>query len=216
MSIALADNFLEKVRHYPDLVDELVHFLNQSFSADNMFHKIAPTPIPEIAPEPWLLGTSDKSAIMAAEKGLPFVFGHFMSNQNGPEILQNYYKEYTGKNPKAFVTVSVICAETTEEAEELALSNALFKVLQDKGESLGGVPSMEDVKDYSFSKEELQTIEELQKRHIVGNPLQVKGKLEEIANLYNVDEVMIVTITHSYKAREKSYELLAKEFGIKK
>lgn len=214
VSIALAGNFLEKVRNYPDSIDELLHFLHEDFPNDHMFSKITAAPRPTIPPIPWLLGTSDKSAKLAADKGLPFVFGHFMSGEDGPAIVQEYKKNIKHGQPKVFVAVSVICAETTEEAEELALSNQLWRVLQDKREGTDGVPSIEEAKGYPYSSEEKERIQQMKKNQIVGNPREVREQLEELREKYGVDEIMVVTITHSYKDREKSYELLAKEFDL--
>ncbi len=98
-SMALSGNFLENVRHMPESLDELRKFLQQDFSKDDMYAKIKPSPVPEAPPEAWLLGTSEKSAILAAEYGLPYVFGHFMSNQDGPSIMQRYAKTMTEKHP---------------------------------------------------------------------------------------------------------------------
>jgi luciferase family oxidoreductase group 1 len=214
VSIALAGNFLEKVRKYPKLIDEVIRFLHQDFPSDHMYSKITAAPVPETPPVPWLLGTSKKSAKLAIEKGLPFVFGHFMSNANGPSIVKEYMEKVPNGKSHVFVTVSVICAETTKEAEEIAMSNHLWKVLQDKGEGKEGVPSIEEAKTYFYSPEEKERIESMKQNQIVGNPTQVREQLENLQSEYEVDEMMIVTITHSYESRKKSYQLLAEEFGL--
>ncbi|WP_068672878.1 LLM class flavin-dependent oxidoreductase [Oceanobacillus sp. Castelsardo] len=214
VSIALAGNFLEKVRVYPKLVDEVIHFLQQDFPSDHMYSKITVAPVPETPPVPWLLGTSKRSAKLAIEKGLPFVFGHFMSNENGPSIVSEYMKNVPNGKSNVFVTVSAICAETPEEAEEIAMSNYLWKILQDKGEGKEGVPSIREAKAYSYSPEEKERIEKMKQSQIVGNPSQVREQLKNIQSEYEVDELMIVTITHDYEARKKSYQLLAEEFGL--
>ncbi|MFD1849436.1 LLM class flavin-dependent oxidoreductase [Oceanobacillus bengalensis] len=213
-SIALAGNFLEKVRNYPELIDELIHFLKADFTEDHLFSKVSPTPVPSISPVPWVLGTSEKGALLAAEKGLPYVFGHFMSNENGPEIVQRYKENFAGENPQVFVTVSVICAETMEAAEELALSNLVWKVLQGKGEGKDGVPTIEEAKKYMFTGEEKDTMNKMKQNQIIGDPVQVRTKLENLQATYNIDEFMVVTITHSYEARKKSYELIADAFQV--
>ncbi|KPH78743.1 LLM class flavin-dependent oxidoreductase [Oceanobacillus caeni] len=214
VSIALAGNFLEKVRMYPKLVDEVILFLHQDFPSDHMYAKVSATPVPKTPPVPWLLGTSNKSAKLAIEKRLPFVFGHFMSNEDGPSIVKEYMKNVLNGKSNVIVTVSAICAETTEEAEEIAMSNYLWKILQDKGEGKEGVPSIEEAKAYPYSLEEKERIERMKQNQIVGNPSQVREQLENLQSEYEVDELMIVTITHSYEARKKSYQLLAEEFCL--
>ncbi|MBP2076545.1 LLM class flavin-dependent oxidoreductase [Oceanobacillus polygoni] len=209
VSIALAGNFLEKVKNMPKLLDELLHFINRDFPEENMFAKIAAAPLPEIKPTPWLLGTSEKSAHLAAEKELPYVFGHFMSDADGPAIVDSYFEKSAPNKAKAIVTVSVICADTTEEAERLAQSNLHWNVLRSKGEGKDGVPSIEEVEQYHYTKEEKKLVDKLKHNQIIGNPTQVKLELEMLQQRYDVDEFMIVTITHSYEARKRSYELLA-------
>ena len=213
VTMALSDNFLEQVRKYPESLDELLQFLNNDFPEGHMFSKIEPTPIPKASPQPWLLGTSEKSAVLAAEKRMPYTFGHFMSSQDGPAIVRDYKEGITKhdakKVPQAIVAVSVICAKTTEEAEALALSNQLWKVLQDKGEGQNGVPSIEEARSYPFNDKELEKMAQMKQKMVIGNPDEVKQQLIDLQKQYNVDELMIVTITHDYEARRRSYELIA-------
>lgn len=214
VTMALSDNFLENVRKMPDKLTELQMFLHGNFSKNHMYAKIAPSPVPVVPPDLWLLGTSEKSAILAAEKGTFYAFGHFMTSNNGPAIVEKYRRKYVGKNqPRVLVAISVICAETRAEAEQLALSSQLWKVQQAKEEA-NGVPSVEEAKAYPYSDEERGQIEAERRKTIIGNPQEVKRQLEELQEAYQTDEMMIVTITHSYEARKKSYQLLAKAFGL--
>ncbi|GAA0589142.1 LLM class flavin-dependent oxidoreductase [Virgibacillus siamensis] len=209
-SIALSGDFLQNVRQIPEKLDDLMHFLHNDFAEDQMYSKIKPSPVPDTSPEVWLLGTSEKSATLAAEKGLPYVFGHFMSDADGPEIV----KKYKDKGLRTIVTVSVICAETTAEAEQLAFSSMLWNIQKAKGEGDGMVPSVDAAQGYVFSAEEKETIRNMQQKMIIGNPQEVRRQLEELQEFYNVDELMLVTITHSYEARLKSYRLLAEELQL--
>lgn len=213
VSMALSGNFLEQVKKMPKSLDDLLRFLYHEFPQDHMYSKISPSPVPKLSPVPWLLGTSEKSAILAAEKGMKYAFGHFMSDADGPAIIQKYHEEFglenKYNNPQTIIAISVICAETTAEAEELALSNLLWGIQQAKGEVENGVPTVEEAKSYEYTAEEVDTIKRSRQKLIVGNPQEVKQQLNELQHLYGTDEFMVVTITHSYEARIKSYELLA-------
>ena len=55
-------------------------------------------------------------------------------------------------------------------------------------------------------------IDKMKQNQIIGNPQHVKEELKNLQQRYDVDELMIVTITHSYEARKRSYELLAELF----
>lgn len=218
-SMALSGDFLKNVRNMPAKLEELIQFLTDDFPKDNMFSKIDPTPIPETSPQTWVLGTSEKSGKLAQEMGVPYTFGHFMSGANGPEIVQEYMENMKGKsqNPlyKPIVAVSVVCADTTKEAEEVALSSQLWSVLTDKGEGTIGIPTVEEAKNYPYTKEELERISQQKEKMIIGDPKQVKEQLETLQKQYQTDEFMIITITHDYEARQKSYELIAQEILIK-
>ena len=49
---------------------------------------------------------------------------------------------------------------------------------------------------------------------MAGTAEQVRERLETLAADYEADELIVVTITHDPKARRRSYELLAKAFGL--
>ncbi|WP_047981107.1 MsnO8 family LLM class oxidoreductase [Ornithinibacillus contaminans] len=202
-SIALSGNFLENVRNMPVALDELLHFIHQDFEASHMFSKIKPTPIPPVAPDVWLLGTSEKSAILAADKGMAYAFGHFMTDYNAESILKMYKKNFREKHPskasKLVVAVHVICADTMDEAENIAWKQYSRTTSQ---------PTV----DLNVAvHDQLTEFKSKTANMIIGNPKQVKEKLVQLSELYEVEEFMILTNTSSYIERNKSYELLAKE-----
>jgi luciferase family oxidoreductase group 1 len=213
-SMALVDNFLEQVKIYPEKLDELLHFLNHDFPDDHIFSKASPEPVPDIKPVPWLLGTSAKSAVLALEKKLPYVFGDFMSDADGPSIVKGYFDNFPGEHTEAMVTVNVICAESDKKAERLAKSNQVWKLMQAKGEGDGKVPSLEEAEAYVFAEDDIETLRNSNQRYLIGDPNSVRKSLEALQEEYRVDEFMILTITHDLEARKKSYELLAEEFQL--
>ncbi len=214
-SMALADNFLQEVKKHPQKLDELLHFLNRDFPEDHHFSKLSAQPVPEETPVPWLLGTSVKSAVLALERNLPYVFGDFMSDADGPAIVKGYFDNFKGKTPQVIVAIQVICAETTEEAEELAQSNQVWRLQQAKGDGNGKIPSVSETKSYEFTDEDLDILRSSNHRQIIGNPEGVREGIEKLQQLYRTDEFMIITITHDLEARKKSYELMAEQFKLK-
>jgi alkanesulfonate monooxygenase SsuD/methylene tetrahydromethanopterin reductase-like flavin-dependent oxidoreductase (luciferase family) len=52
-------------------------------------------------------------------------------------------------------------------------------------------------------------------RRLVGTAAKVRADIEETAAAYGAEEAIVVTITHDHKHRRRSYELLAREFGLK-
>lgn len=215
VTMALSDNFLHQVWKMPESFKELLHFINDDFPAEHMYSKISAAPLPSISPQPWILGTSEKSAKLAAENGAAYAFGHFMSDKDGPDIMKIYIENFKPnaklQKPESIIAVSVICAETAERAEQLALSGFIWKLQLAKGEGENGVPSIEEAKQYSYTSAEKEMIEDMRAKTVIGNPQEVKQQLTDLQNLYQADELMIVTITYSYEDRVASYELLANE-----
>lgn len=190
-SIALAGNFLERVKEMPSYVDELLHFLQEDFAPEHLYSKVTATPVPAVQPKPWLLGTSQKSAELAASKNLPYVFGHFMGSDDGPKIVTNYRKQAT--EASTIVAVSVLCANTVKEAEELAEETRRRKEEQ---ASIQPADKEEDKKAAN--------------KQIVGDISLVQEKLTKLREAYQCDEIMVLTMAPTYEIREYSYRQLAK------
>ncbi|NBJ71501.1 MULTISPECIES: MsnO8 family LLM class oxidoreductase [Clostridia] len=202
-TIALSGNFLENVKKISADIDELVAFFQQTFTKDHLYANVAPTPIPNFSPDLWLLGTSEKSAKLAAEKGMSYAFGHFMTEQDGPAIVDGYRKRYNGK---VIIAVSVICAPTSEAARKLAeradIENKKFK------EKHISKATSKAVRDRDRSKGDVST-EGLTAKYILGNPEQVHKQLQSLQKIYQADEIMILTNTPDYESRKNSYRLIA-------
>ncbi|WP_017727740.1 LLM class flavin-dependent oxidoreductase [Halalkalibacterium ligniniphilum] len=214
VTMALSDQFLEKVWKMPELIEELLHFLYQDFPSDHMFSKISAAPLPEKPPQTWLLGTSEKSAKVAAEKGIAYTFGHFMSDKDGAAIVKHYKESFKANNglnrPVSMIAVTAICAETTERAEELALSTLIWQIETGKGNGKNGIPSFEEARQYTLTEKEQEMIDSMRKKMVIGNPEEVRQQLLTLQETYEVDEIMIVTNVHCFQERIQSYEWIAK------
>ncbi|WP_040978961.1 MsnO8 family LLM class oxidoreductase [Oceanobacillus jeddahense] len=189
-SIALAGNFLEKVKEMPDYIDELLHFLQDDFSPEHLYSRVTATPVPSVQPVPWLLGTSQRSAQLAVTKKLPYVFGHFMGADNGPEIVAGYQRQV--ENPFTIVAVSVLCADTEKEALEMA------EEAKRKKKELDPSPQADEEEQAKFSD-----------KQIIGDKAFVQEKLTELQEAYQCDEIMVLTMAPTYEARKYSYRQLA-------
>lgn len=210
---ALHERYLEQVWKMPEHIKELLQFISQSFPADHEYSKISASPLPEIPPKLWLLGTSSKSAKLAAENGIPYAYGYFMSENDGKEIIQayldSYYHEHLTEQPQVIITVSAVCAETTQKAEDIALSSLIWSIQRAKGEDNEGVPSIEEAKKYQLTNEEEGQLEKLKRKMIIGDPSVVIPELTRIQQIYKANEIMINTITHYPEDRIISYSLIA-------
>jgi luciferase family oxidoreductase group 1 len=205
------------IEQFPRQVADLLAYLRDALPADHPFAGIHAQPIGESAPEPWFLGSSDGSAMIAAYFGCAFSFAHFITDQGGPEVMAAYRAQFRPSPwraaPEGSIGVFVVCAETEEEARRLASSRDLWRLRLDQG-ILGAFPSVEEAEAHPYTHEERLRIAFNRRRQVVGSPAQVKQQLLALGAAYAVEEFVVVSICYDFSARLKSYELLAREFGI--
>jgi len=206
---------------FPQQLAELLAYLKDELPPDHPFTRLAKTlpGRPEL-PEPWLLGSSQQSAIWAAELGLPYAFADFI-NAGGAEIAALYRErfaehEHADARPVTAVAVWVICAGSDEEAQRLAASGRMTFTLLRRGELIA-VPPPEKALEWLAGEEQAPRTPGPvggKRRAVVGTPGAVRAELEDVAVKYGADEVIAVNILYDHQARRRSYELLAEVFGL--
>ncbi len=210
-----SNNFNEQ-----DFIQQLIdlqHYFDQDNDYEKRFPSVQAIPLSGTTPDMWLLSSSGQSGIFAAHFGMGLAFAHFINPVGGEDAVAMYRSEFKASTalpePQVNVGIFVLCAETQEKAEELQQVMDYQMLQIERGVSSGIVP-FEYVKDIDYSEAELHRIHFNRKRFITGTPERVKSKLLALAEAYTTDELMLVTITHSFADRLKSYELLAREFGM--
>jgi luciferase family oxidoreductase group 1 len=205
------------VDHFPEQLRDLAGFLFNALPDDHPYAGVRAMPQSPGAPEVWLLGSSGHSAAYAAHFGFAFSFAQFISPEGGPEIMAGYRQYFNPllelPAPRGSVAVRVICADSEAEAQRLASSFGLMRLRMERGQ-IGPVPSVEEALAYPYSEAERAHVAALIGRGVVGDPEQVKARLEKLAADYGVEEIVIVTVVHDPRARQRSYELLAEAFGL--
>ncbi|MDQ6778032.1 MAG: LLM class flavin-dependent oxidoreductase [Actinomycetota bacterium] len=219
---------LQRERRYPGADDfpqqlaELLSYLDGSIVPDHPFASLAGVlPGRPERPQPWLLGSSRDSAIWAAQVGLPYAFGDFI-NPWGADLARLYRQRFTPSDqvsePRVAVAVWVLCAHSDEEAEALATCGRMASIVEREGEPIP-VPSVESAQRFLAARDPgddagAEAGAEHRRRRVIGDPGSVRSELEQVADLYGAEEVIVVTITHDHEARVRSYELIAETFGL--
>ena len=202
---------------FPDQIAELMGFLGDGLPPGHPASSVLAVPEVSSAPELWLLGSSDQSAIMAAHFGAAFSFAHFINEEGGAEVTRAYTDNFRPSAalaaPRASAAVFVVCADSEAEARRLARSRELF-ILRLRSGRPGRYPTVEEAEAYPYTAHEQAVVEYNRRRTVAGTPEQVRARLLALAADYAVDELIIVTITHDPKARLRSYELLAQAFEL--
>ncbi len=203
------------VEYFPTRVADLMAFMGGGEPPTKIFKRIKVVPKPDTPPQMWMLGSSDQSALMAAQFGLAFSFAHFIVDRGGDIVLRAYKDQFESSDfyqkPETSLCVFMVCAETEEKARELALCRDLVLLLREKGQH-GPFPSIEDAKAYDYSEVDEQIIERNRQRSLYGTPEACRAILESLASEYGVEEVVILSICHSAEDRKRSYQLIADEF----
>lgn len=220
----LASVALQRNRQHPvdddflDQMAELIAWFDNRFSSEHPFSRMAATPVPRVEPEVWLLSSSGYSAAAAAHFGAGISWAHFINPDGGPDGLAHYRKNFIalhdGDTPQTSVALSVICADSDEQAEVLATSSQLRRLRSRLYGDQGPIPSVEEARLYPYTEGERRFLNESGNRMIVGGPEKVRAEIEQLCEIYGVGEVVVVTITHDQRARLHSYELLADAFGL--
>jgi luciferase family oxidoreductase group 1 len=202
---------------FPQQLAELLAYFENSLPDDHPFQRLAGTlpGRPEL-PTPWLLGSSPQSGIWAAQLGLPYAFADFI-NSDGADIAKLYRDRFEPSHalqaPRTAVAAWVLCAPTDEEAQFLATSSRMTFTLLRRGELIAVPPPGKAVE---FLQREGKPINGARpgRRSIVGSPEKVRAEVEQLAQEYGAEEVIVVTITHDHEARRRSYQLLADAFAL--
>ncbi|CAM4072340.1 LLM class flavin-dependent oxidoreductase [Mesobacillus thioparans] len=210
--LALTDGLRKSLNEFPRQISDLKGFLLNELPGDHPFHGIKAYPDKTAFPELWLLGITHRGARLAAEQGTAFTYGHFITPANGKRALEQYYREFQPspflKKPKANVCIFVVCTESQEKAEELALSQDLWLLRVEKGMDTR-IPSLEEAKNTKLTAADSNRIMENRKRMIIGTPQKVKNDLMRLSDYYGTEEFMIINNLHSFQDKVDTYTLLA-------
>ncbi len=218
----------DAVQRFPQYVDDVIALMSPEGVGIRVGGDVRPlnaTPHAVSVPDVWLLGSSDYSARLAAERGLPYVFAHHFSGRGTAEALDLYRSGYTPSavhpTPRTFLTVNVVVAPTRAEAERLVLPNLASMVALRTGGPLTPQRLVEDVEDQGISDAHRALADEMLGRWVVGTPDSVAEQVTALAAEFDVDEVMVHPVAGAVigtpadraPAREATLTMLAEAMG---
>lgn len=201
---------------FPKDFDNLINWLNDHPPAAHAGVEAIPQGVE--MPEVWVLGSSDFGAMFAADRGFPYAFAHHFSHMPALEVIRMYHQNFRPspyhEKPKVIMACHLICADTDEEARELALSSDLsFSVFVQSGKSIP-LPSIQEVHSYGYSDKEWQQIRRSGMPKFVGSPDTLKEKMKVFLESNLIDEIMVLSMIHDQNKRAKSYQLIKDSFSI--
>jgi luciferase family oxidoreductase group 1 len=203
-----------------DLVEQLMDLQNYFHDAAEtgpVGARIRAIPMIDTVPAQWLLSSSGQSSLFAAHFGMGFSFAHFINPVGGAQAVELYRARFEPSAdlafPEANVAIFAFCSDDEEKVKQhQAVMDHRFLQFE-KGGSIMPL-TYDDVKDAEYTAQDLERIRMNRRRMIVGSPDEMKSKISSLANTYNVDEVMLVTIAEDFDDRLDSYRLLAQQFDL--
>ena len=217
---ALNPNAAAAAEHFPALVRDLLAWVGgEPLVERHPFRDTRAQPAGETVPEPWILGSSDYGAQVAAHFGLPYCFAHFITDGRGAaEALSLYRDTYKPSarfpEPYAAVCVWALAAESEAEAERLYASRALWRLYRDRGVFVA-TPAPEDAAAHPWTEAERLRADKQRGRTIIGTGAQVAARLEALAAELGVQDVVVLSTAHDPAARRRSYALIAEAAGLR-
>jgi luciferase family oxidoreductase group 1 len=209
---------LQRDRRMPPQDD----FLKQLEELFSYFENRPTGPFPQLKvvnftpPDIYLLGSSGQSAVWAAELGLPYVFADFIS-PTGVELARHYRENFIAsdrcRQPFVSVCVWAICADTDEEALRLSYSLRMTSLSLFRGRLIP-VPTVEKAEAFLANEGVSPELLPQGRRILTGSPETLRAKLEDVVRQYQAEELFVVSILHDHVARRRSYELIARSFGL--
>ncbi|WP_206207733.1 LLM class flavin-dependent oxidoreductase [Virgibacillus profundi] len=197
------------VEDFPNQVNEL-----QDYFSDEPVSRVKAVPGQGLDIPIWLLGSSDFSARLAAQKGLSFSFAsHFAPAYTVPALKlyrDNFKASKELEKPYAMVGINVIAADTDEQAQYLATSLKQQFLNIRRGNAIKLQPPVDNLSDL-WSPPELDALKDTldPRTTIIGSPDTVKRGLEKFQEETQADEMIISAQIFDQKARLRSFEIIS-------
>ncbi|HEY2799427.1 MAG TPA: LLM class flavin-dependent oxidoreductase [Chthoniobacterales bacterium] len=163
----------------------------------------------------YLLGSSDFSARLAAEWGLPFAFAsHF-----APDYLEvalalyrrNFKQSAALTKPYVIIGAGVFAAETDAEAQRLFTSSQLQFLNLVRGRPSKLPPPVETMEG-RWSATERAAVQQRTRCSAIGSPETVQRRLAELLEETGADEIIATAQIYDHAARLRSFEIAAEAF----
>jgi alkanesulfonate monooxygenase SsuD/methylene tetrahydromethanopterin reductase-like flavin-dependent oxidoreductase (luciferase family) len=161
----------------------------------------------------FLLGTTTSSAELAASLGMPYVFAQFLNSDATTmgEALATYHTCFDvtqRKPPRAMLALSVMAADTDEEARQYASDIKMIRIRLESGRTFS-VGSLTAAEEFARQAQENYTVTMHQMHVVHGTRDTVLQQLYDMQRRYQVEELILVTAIKDFRKRLHSYELLS-------
>lgn len=199
----------------------LAGFINAELPPEHPFSSLRLMPESPELPQPWMLGSGGGSAALAGQLGMGFALALFIGTHERPVTIFEQHRQarkeagHIGPSSE-MLAAAVICADSAEEARFLAASHTYWKVMAFRHGLRESIRSPQEALDArgNLSPSDQAYFDETLASMICDTPQNCRERLEHTSRHYGVEEISVVNVTHDFKARIRSYELLADAFEL--
>jgi luciferase family oxidoreductase group 1 len=192
--------------------EDLIELINYFRGADQ---RVRAVPGAGLNVPLYLLGSSDFSARLAAELGLPFAFASHFAPDYLHVALQLYRREFKPSSwlqkPYVIIGIGVYAAESDQEARRLFTSAQLQALSLIRGRP-GRLPPPVDNMEKRWNRTEQAALVQRTQFAAVGSPETVRHRIEGWLEQTAADEMIAVAQIYDHAARLRSYEIAATVF----
>ena len=163
----------------------------------------------------YLLGSSDFSARLAAELGLPFAFASHFAPDYLEAALRLYRQNFQSSSqlakPHVMIGVNLVAAETDEEAARLFTSLQQMFLGIIRGARTELPPPVKTMRGLWSAVEEQNAQHKLH-YSAVGSQETIRRELQTLIDQTGADEIIATAQIFDHKARLRSFEIAADVF----
>ncbi len=207
-SYALRRHLETRGHDFPELLAELQRYLGPP--TDDQ--KVRAYPGSGLNVPIWLLGSSDFSARLAADLGLPFAFASHFAPEELMPALKIYRQRFKPSDvldkPYTIVGVPLVAAESDEKAQSLATTPMQRGLNLIRGQNMKLRPPVENM-DLLWSVYEKAAVQSRMAVAIVGGAASIRERLERLQEITQADEFIFVSDLYEHEDRLRSYEIAA-------
>jgi luciferase family oxidoreductase group 1 len=204
---------------YAEQIDDVLALLRGTYRSKENFEAHA-YPGEGISAEVWILGASGgESATVAGTRGLRFAASYHHSPSTVLDAVEAYHRAFRPSqnlaSPYVSVSADVVVGDDDDAAMQLASGYGLWVRSIRTGAGAIAFPTSEVAANHEWSDEDRALVKDRIDTQIVGSPQTVANKLDQLQQATGADELANTTITHRHADRVRSYELLAREWGLR-
>jgi len=194
-------------------IGALLCYLREDFPAGHPYRDILVMPQVPASPPVWLLGSSTRSAVMAARLGLPYAYAHFINPQDTRKAVQAYRANFIGADPQLIIGTGMYCADTDALARRLLASHLLTRRRLFQGD-IRAIPSADEAVAELAGADPLAGEDTEWPRYFAGTPDRLREIAASMSAELGVGELIAMNMIHDHGDRMRCYQLLAEALEL--